>query len=54
MSPLEALDRFYFSQLLRLTQGRVGETARRAGIDPRSVHEKMKRLGLRKEEFRLS
>jgi len=38
--------------LLRQTAGRVGETARRAGIDPRSLYTKMRRHGLRKEDFR--
>jgi DNA-binding NtrC family response regulator len=37
---------------LRETGGRVGETARRAGINQRSLYEKMKQLGLRKEDFR--
>jgi DNA-binding NtrC family response regulator len=47
-----AFERSYFSALLRETGGRVAETARRAAIDPRSLFSKLRRLGLRKEDFR--
>ena len=50
---LEDFERTYLSGLLRMTNGRVGETAKRAGIQPRSLFDKMKRLGLRKEDFKL-
>jgi DNA-binding NtrC family response regulator len=46
------LERQYFSGLLRATRGRIGEAAGRAGINQRSLYEKMKKLGLRKEDFR--
>ena len=46
------LERAYLSGLLRQTGGRVGETAARAGIDPRSLYTKMKQFDLRKEDFR--
>ncbi len=49
---VEELERRYFHALLRVTGGRVGETARRAGIVPRSLYEKMKRYGLKKENYR--
>ncbi len=49
---LADLEQQYFSGLLRATGGRVGETARRAGIQERSLYEKMKKFGLRKEDFR--
>ncbi len=49
---LDAFERAYLSAHLLHTQGRVGETARRIGIRPRSLYEKMRRLGLRKEDFR--
>ena len=49
---LALFERQYLTELLRLTGGRVGETARRAGMEPRSLHEKMKKHGLRKEDFR--
>jgi DNA-binding NtrC family response regulator len=38
--------------LLRATGGRIGEAAKRAGIQERSLYEKMKQFGLRKEDFR--
>lgn len=47
-----AFEREYLSALLAECGGRVGEAARRAQIDPRSLYDKMKRLGLRKEDFR--
>ena len=46
------LERSYLAAMLRETGGRIGETARRAGIQPRSLYDKMKRYRLRKEEFR--
>ena len=49
---VNVFEKQYVAGLLRLTGGRVGETARRAGMEPRSLHEKMKRHGLRKEDFR--
>lgn len=49
---VSALEKQYLGGLLRLTGGRVGETARRAGMAPRSLHGKMKKHGLRKEDFR--
>jgi len=49
---LENVERAYLTALLRETGGRVGETARRAGIEPRSLYDKMKRHGLTKERFR--
>jgi len=49
---VESLESAYLTSLLRETGGRVGETAERAGIQPRSLYEKMRRLGLRKEDFR--
>jgi len=49
---LERLERVYLASLLKATGGRVGETARLAGMDSRSLYEKMKMLHLRKEAFR--
>lgn len=45
-------EKAYLTRLLQITGGRVGETARRAGIEPRSLFEKMRRYRLRKEDFR--
>ena len=47
-----SFERAYLDALLSSTRGRVGEAATRAGIDPRSLYTKMKRHGLRKEDFR--
>ncbi|MHC5034327.1 MAG: sigma-54 interaction domain-containing protein [Planctomycetota bacterium] len=49
---LANLERAYFSGLLEAAGGRVGETAERAGIRPRSLYDKMKRHGLCKEDYR--
>lgn len=48
---LGRFERAYLTGLLAATGGRVGETARRAGITPRSLYDKMKRHGLCKEDF---
>jgi transcriptional regulator of acetoin/glycerol metabolism len=37
---------------LRAAGGRIGLTARRAGISERALFEKMRRYGLRKEDYR--
>lgn len=49
---LDRVERAYFTTLLHVTQGRVSEAARRAGITPRALFDKMRRHGLRKEHFR--
>jgi DNA-binding NtrC family response regulator len=49
---LERFEKAYLAGMLRKTGGRIGETADRAGIQPRSLHEKMKFHGLRKEDFK--
>jgi len=50
---LSEFERAYLAGLLEATGGRIGETARRAGIQPRSLFDKMRRLGLRKEDYRI-
>ena len=42
----------YLTALLRRTGGKVGAAATQAGVNVRSIHEMMKRLGLRKERFK--
>lgn len=49
---LHAFEDNYFRTLLLHSGGRIGEAARIAAIDPRSLYEKIKRLGLRKVDFR--
>lgn len=49
---VEKCERAYLAGLLAQTKGRIAQTAGRAGIEPRSLYEKMKRYGLRKEDFK--
>jgi DNA-binding NtrC family response regulator len=49
---LEETELRYLRGMLQATRGRVGEAAKRAGMDPRSMHQKMRKYGLRKEDFR--
>ena len=51
-SMVDQLERRYLQALLQETKGRIGETARRAGIEPRSLYEKMKRYGMDKSAYR--
>jgi len=43
----------YLRGLLDLCEGRLHEVARRSGLNPRSIYEKMRAHGLEKEAFRL-
>jgi DNA-binding NtrC family response regulator len=45
-------ERAYLTAQLRNTNGHVGKTAKRVGTGPRVLYEKMKKYGLRKEDFR--
>ena len=49
-----AVEHRYLSDLLAETRGRIGEAARRAGLNPRSLYNLMRRHGLRKEAFKIS
>ncbi|MBN2293783.1 MAG: sigma-54-dependent Fis family transcriptional regulator [Pirellulales bacterium] len=49
---LADFERAYLAELLAATGGRIGKTAQRAGIQPRSLYDKMKHFGLRKEDYR--
>jgi DNA-binding NtrC family response regulator len=49
---MEKVERLYFNMILRETRGRVGKAADIAGIHPRGMYNKMKRLGIRKEDFK--
>jgi transcriptional regulator with PAS, ATPase and Fis domain len=50
---LEMVERSYFQLVLTETRGRVGAAAERAGIHPRGFFNKMRKYGLRKEDFKL-
>jgi two-component system response regulator AtoC len=49
---LEQVEKAYLSMVLTSTRGRVGLAAKQAGIHPRGLYNKMRKLGLRKEDFR--
>ncbi len=49
---VEGFERRYLVHHLEATRGVVGETAARAGINPRTLYEKMRRYGLAKRDFR--
>jgi two-component system, NtrC family, response regulator AtoC len=49
---IENLERAYFKAQLEETKGHIGKTAERSGLDSRSVYTKLKKLGLRKEDFK--
>lgn len=46
------LEKRYLEEILNLSRGRIGEAASRAGVNPRSLYEKMREHGLRKEDFK--
>jgi DNA-binding NtrC family response regulator len=48
----EQFEKGYLASLLTSTNGRVGEAAKRAGIDSRTLFDKMNRYGLNKKDFR--
>ncbi|MBN1125501.1 MAG: sigma-54-dependent Fis family transcriptional regulator [Sedimentisphaerales bacterium] len=49
---LEHGERQYLVELLKSTHGHIGQTAKHAGMQPRSLFDKMKKYGLRKEDYR--
>jgi DNA-binding NtrC family response regulator len=49
---VERFERAYLADHLKQCDGRVGGTAKRIGIEPRSLFEKMKQYAIRKEDFR--
>ncbi|HJS74504.1 MAG TPA: sigma-54 dependent transcriptional regulator [Vicinamibacteria bacterium] len=49
-----AFERDYIEHMLRLCRGRVGEAARKSGVNERTLYAMMRRHGLRKEDFRRS
>jgi two-component system response regulator AtoC len=49
---VERFEREYFGRLLSRHKGKVGEVARAAGIAERNLYEKMKQLGLSRDDYR--
>ena len=50
---VSSCEQAYFVDQLAKTKGNVDETARRSGINPRSLYDLMKRHGMKKEKFRV-
>ncbi|MBZ0112038.1 MAG: sigma-54 dependent transcriptional regulator [Thermoanaerobaculia bacterium] len=51
---VEAFERDYLHRLLQSYRGRVDEVAEVAGVNPRTLYNKMRSYGLRKEHYRIS
>jgi DNA-binding NtrC family response regulator len=49
-----AFEKEYLERALTLCRGRIGDAARRSGVNERTLYAKMRRHGLRKEDFRKS
>jgi DNA-binding NtrC family response regulator len=49
---LKAFEKRYLREALARSRGRIGETARRAGLNQRTLYAMMRRHGLRKEDFK--
>ncbi len=49
---IETVERAYLEQQLADTGGRIDETARRSGVTTRALYDKLKRYGLKKEDYR--
>ena len=49
---IEQFERIYLSSALERTEGNIGRTAKLAGIDPRTLYNKMKTYGMSKEDFK--
>lgn len=49
---VERFEREYLTLMLEETSGRITETAERAGLNPRTLYNKMQHYGLAKEDFR--
>ena len=51
---MDSCEKQYISSLLTQNQGSVGKTASKAGINENTLYKKMKKLNLRKEEYKFS
>ena len=49
---IETIERNYLRKLLRRTQGKINDSARKAGISPRQLNKLMHRYNISKEEFK--
>lgn len=48
----DQVEALYLAMVLNKTHGKIGETAKIAGIHPRGLYAKMKKLGLDKAKFK--
>jgi transcriptional regulator with GAF, ATPase, and Fis domain len=51
-SAVEAAERTYLEETLKAHHGRIGSTAREAGVTPRQIHKLLARHGIKKEWFK--
>lgn len=49
---VENFERDYFISLLNATKGKIGEAAKISGLAERNIYEKMKKYGMKKEDFK--
>ncbi len=49
---IEQFEREYFASLLEKTHGRISKASKVSGLAERNIYEKLKRYGLRKEDFK--
>ncbi|MGA1874287.1 MAG: sigma-54 dependent transcriptional regulator [bacterium] len=49
---IENIERHYLKQLLASNNGKINETARKAGVTARQIHKLLTKYGIRKEEFK--
>jgi DNA-binding NtrC family response regulator len=49
---VESFERDYFRRLMTEAKGNIGLAAKLSGLNERNVYEKMRKYGLRKEDFR--
>ncbi|MCL7486804.1 MAG: sigma-54 dependent transcriptional regulator [Desulfobulbaceae bacterium] len=49
---IDQVEKIYIQMILKETQGRIGKAAEKAGIHSRALYNKMKRLGIHKEDFK--
>lgn len=50
----DAFEKSYLHEVLTDKSGRIADTAKHAGIDPRSLYDKMRRFQLRKEDYKVN
>jgi len=49
---MDEVENLYLRMILSKSQGRINKAAQLAGLNPRGLYNKMKRLGLNKDDFK--